>query len=71
VVLNQLWPSGLGLFAGVGIILIGRAAGGILGIEAFQFHLPWVKRGAVEICEKSAASIGSAAIIGSGTRAAG
>ena len=71
VVLNQLWPSGLGLFAGIGIILIGRAAGGILGIEAFQFHLPWVKRGAVEICEKSAASIGSAAIIGSGTRAAG
>ena len=71
VVLNQLWPSGLGLFAGIGIILIGRAAGGILGIEAFQFHLPWVKQGAVEICEKSAASIGSAAIIGSGTRAAG
>jgi branched-chain amino acid transport system permease protein len=71
VVLNQLWPSGLGLFAGVGIILIGRAAGGILGIEAFQFQLPWVKRGAVEICEKSAASIGSPAIIGSGTRAAG
>jgi len=71
VVLNQLWPSGLGLFAGIGIILIGRAAGGILGIEAFQFHLPWVNRGAVEICEKSAASIGSAAIIGSGTRAAG
>ena len=31
VVLNQVWPNGLGLFAGVGIILIGRAAGGILG----------------------------------------
>ena len=71
VVLNQLWPSGLGLFAGIGIILIGRAAGGILGIEAIQLHLPWVKRGAAEVREKSAASIGSAAIFGSGTRAAG
>ena len=30
------------LFAGVGIILIGRAANGILGIEALQFRLPWV-----------------------------
>ena len=28
-----------------GIILIGRAAGGILGIEAIQILLPWVKRG--------------------------
>ena len=42
VVLNQAWPNGIGLFAGAGIILIGRAAGGILGIEALQFRLPWV-----------------------------
>ncbi len=44
VVLNQLWPNGVGIFAGVGIILIGRAAGGLLGIDAFQFRLPWVRR---------------------------
>jgi branched-chain amino acid transport system permease protein len=46
VVLNQLWPNGVGLFAGAGIILIGRAAGGLLGIEAIQLHLPWVRRSA-------------------------
>ena len=40
VVLNQLWPNGFGLFAGVGIILIGRAAGGILGIESLQGRAP-------------------------------
>ena len=34
VVLNQVWPSSIGIFAGIGIILIGRAANGILGIEA-------------------------------------
>ncbi len=44
VVLNQLWPNGVGLFAGVGIILIGRAAGGLLGMEFLQFRLPWVRR---------------------------
>jgi branched-chain amino acid transport system permease protein len=44
VVLNQLWPNGVGLFAGVGIILIGRAAGGLLGLEFLQFRLPWVRR---------------------------
>ncbi len=48
VVLNQLWPNGVGIFAGVGIILIGRAAGGLLGIDAFQFRLPWVRRPAGE-----------------------
>ena len=48
VVLNQVWPNGVGLFAGVGIILIGRAAGGLLGIDAFQFRLPWVRRPAGE-----------------------
>jgi branched-chain amino acid transport system permease protein len=44
VVLNQLWPNGVGLFAGVGIILIGRAAGGLLGIDALHVRLPWVRR---------------------------
>ncbi len=44
VVLEKLWPSGFGLFAGIGIILIGRAAGGILGIEGLQGLVPWVKR---------------------------
>ncbi len=44
VVLNQFWPNGVGLFAGAGIILIGRAAGGILGIEALQFPLPWARQ---------------------------
>ena len=43
-VLNQWSPNGFGLFAGVGIILIGRAAGGILGIEVLQFPLPWTRR---------------------------
>ena len=45
VVLNQVWPSSVGIFAGIGIILIGRAANGILGIEALHFRLPWVKGG--------------------------
>jgi branched-chain amino acid transport system permease protein len=46
VLLNTLWPNGLGLFAGAGIILIGRAAGGILGIQRSSdlMLLPWVKR---------------------------
>ena len=43
--LTSFWQTGIGLFAGVGIILIGRAASGILGIEALHFRLPWVKRG--------------------------
>ncbi|HUD16886.1 MAG TPA: ABC transporter permease, partial [Acidimicrobiales bacterium] len=33
VVLSQVWVNGFGICAGLGIILIGRAAGGILGIE--------------------------------------
>ena len=34
-----------GLFAGAGVILIGRAANGLLGIEWFhdRFHLPWAR----------------------------
>ena len=45
VALNQIWPSSIGIFAGIGVILIGRAANGILGIEALHFRLPWVKDG--------------------------
>jgi len=43
VALNQISPSGIGIFAGIGVILIGRAANGILGIEMLHFRLPWVK----------------------------
>ncbi|HVC68451.1 MAG TPA: ABC transporter permease [Acidimicrobiales bacterium] len=43
VALNQIWPSSIGIFAGLGVILIGRAANGILGIEALHVRLPWVK----------------------------
>ncbi len=46
VVLYNFWQTGLGLVAGIGIILIGRAASGILGIEWLTnaVRLPWVKR---------------------------
>src|SRR5665213_1413934 len=54
VVLNQLWPNGVGLFAGVGIILIGRAAGGLLGVDTLHVRLPWVRRPA-----GSASSVGT------------
>ncbi len=71
VVLNQLWPNGVGLFAGVGIILIGRAAGGVLGIEALQFRLPWV-RGPVPARRQAVGTpVGAAAAMGGETRAAG
>ncbi len=69
VVLNQLWPNGVGLFAGVGIILIGRAAGGLLGIEALQFRLPWVRRPAGDP-ERVSSPVGVAAMNGE-TRVAG
>jgi branched-chain amino acid transport system permease protein len=75
VVLNQAWPNGIGLFAGAGIILIGRAAGGILGIEALQFPLPWVKRSPAPtdtVADTSSGpGLGTAAALGGGTRAAG
>jgi branched-chain amino acid transport system permease protein len=48
VTLNQIWPNGVGLFAGVGIILISRAAGGLLGIEALRFRSYWARRSADE-----------------------
>ena len=66
VVLNQLWPNGLGIFAGLGIILIGRAAGGILGIEAIQFHLPWVKRASGRSGEIPTAPLGAATVVAGG-----
>ncbi len=74
VVLNQLWSNGIGLFAGVGIILIGRAAGGILGIEALQFRLPWTRQStgvdAAPGAGPTGARVGRPATIGGGTRAA-
>jgi branched-chain amino acid transport system permease protein len=71
VVLSQVWFNGLGLFAGFGIILIGRAAGGILGIEALQFQLPWVKRSATADDGVTAGRQGAIPAIGGETRAAG
>jgi branched-chain amino acid transport system permease protein len=70
VVLDQLWPSGFGLFAGVGIILIGRAAGGILGIEAIQGHLPWVKRSMGGTDGAAASRLGATAVLRGETSAA-
>jgi branched-chain amino acid transport system permease protein len=70
VVLNQVWMNGLGLFAGAGIILIGRAAGGILGIEAVQALLPWGRHGASDDTPAPATPLGNVAF-GGGTRAAG
>jgi len=69
VVLNQVWPNGVGLFAGVGIILIGRAAGGLLGLEFLHFRLPWVRRPAGQP-ELVGNPLGVAAMNGE-TRAAG
>jgi len=71
VVLGQVWLNGLGLFAGLGIILIGRAAGGILGIEALHFRLPWVKRQSAGSLGAPGALIGGPAVVGGETRAAG
>ncbi len=70
VTLNLLWPNGIGLFAGVGIILIGRAAGGVLGIEALQFRLPWVGRsGDARVAADGA--VGAATVMTRDARAAG
>jgi branched-chain amino acid transport system permease protein len=71
VVLNQLWMNGLGIFAGVGIILIGRAASGILGIEAIQIHLPWVKRSATAGGSRLVAPVERSVIVDGETRVAG
>ncbi len=71
VVLSQIWMNGLGIFAGVGIILIGRAASGILGIEALQIPLPWVKRSATALGTTPVATVGRAMIVDGETRVAG
>jgi hypothetical protein len=57
----------VGLFAGVGIILIGRAAGGLLGIEPLQFRLPWVGRGGAAAEDRSGALLGGAVAMGGET----
>jgi branched-chain amino acid transport system permease protein len=71
VVLNQLWPNGVGLFAGAGIILIGRAAGGILGIEMLQVRLPWVARPTAAAGAGPSTPLVGPAGLREGTRAAG
>jgi branched-chain amino acid transport system permease protein len=71
VVLEKVWPNGFGLFAGVGIILIGRAAGGILGIEAIQGFLPWVKRPVTGSGGSTAPPLGGATVLRGDTSAAG
>jgi branched-chain amino acid transport system permease protein len=71
VVLSQVWNNGIGLFAGVGVILIGRAAGGILGIEALQFRRPWARRQPAEGGEATTDPLGAVASMGGETRAAG
>ena len=72
VALNQIWPSSIGIFAGMGVILIGRAANGILGIEALHFRLPWVKA-PVGPSEPTGPlnAFGGAALATEGTRAVG
>ena len=70
VAISQIWMNGLGIFAGLGIILIGRAAGGILGIEAIQVHLPWVKRTGTDTGALPNAPLGPNVIVPGGTRAA-
>ncbi len=70
VVLNQWSPHSLGIFAGVGIILIGRAANGILGIEVLHLNLPWVKRAPATAPSPVPEAL-TPAIMGGETRAAG
>ena len=71
VVLNQVWPSSVGIFAGLGVILIGRAANGILGIEFLHLRLPWVKRSPGSSGPVAAPSFGGVSVGGEATRAAG
>ena len=71
VALGQISPSGIGIFAGLGVILIGRAANGILGIEALQFRLPWVKAPAGATRPGPLTAFGGAASGNEGFRAAG
>jgi branched-chain amino acid transport system permease protein len=66
-----VWVNGFGICAGLGIILIGRAAGGILGIEALQVHLPWVKRDSGATGGVPSPALGGSAVVRGGTHAAG
>jgi branched-chain amino acid transport system permease protein len=70
VALNQIWPSSIGIFAGLGVILIGRAANGILGIEAIHVRLPWVKDGGGPTGVAPTTTFGGQARDGEGSRAA-
>ena len=69
VALNQIWPSSVGIFAGLGVILIGRAANGILGLDFLHVRLPWAKRGGGAGDQVTPAFSGMA-LGGEGTRAA-
>jgi len=72
VALGQISPSGIGIFAGLGVILIGRAGNGILGIEALHFRLPWVKAPTASgQPEGPLTAFGGAASADEGIRAAG
>jgi len=71
VALNQIWPSSIGIFAGMGVILIGRAANGILGIDALHVRLPWVKDGRGASAKAPALPLGGLALEGEGSRATG
>src|ERR1035437_6080482 len=66
VMLTTFWSTGLGLVAGAGIILIGRAASGILGIDRLStlLPLPWVKRAPVAGDSGTLAGIGTAPMEG-------
>ncbi|HEY4929630.1 MAG TPA: ABC transporter permease [Acidimicrobiales bacterium] len=70
VALNQLWPSSVGIFAGLGVILIGRAANGLLGIEFLHFRLPWVKGTSGSAGPTPTPSFSGLSLGGEGSRAA-
>jgi ABC-type uncharacterized transport system permease subunit len=72
VVLTTYWSKGLGLVAGAGIILIGRAANGVIGIDRLStlLPLPWVRRAARSREAETPASSG-ALPIGGEARVAG
>jgi branched-chain amino acid transport system permease protein len=71
VALNQIWPSSIGIFAGMGVILIGRAANGMLGIEALHIRLPWVKSPTDDMAKFTVPSYDGAAAGSEGLSAAG
>jgi len=71
VALAQISPSGIGIFAGMSVILIGRAANGILGIEALHVRLPWVPKPAGDLQAAPVAAFGGGATGSEGLSAAG